>query len=87
MLILKPKEPVGSKIQMMEKRSTGLLENGKIKRDGWMDAFSDWFTVRDQRKCKRTDFVNGEAKRASVFRSNAAHRYRAQPSKASRASQ
>ena len=39
MLILKPKEPVGSKIQMMEKRSTGLLENGKIKRDGMDGCF------------------------------------------------
>ena len=35
---------------------------------GWMGAFSDWFTVRDQRKCKRTDFVlTGSPKERAFF--------------------
>ena len=32
-----------------------------------MDAFSDWFTVRDQRKCKRTDFVLTGAQKSERF--------------------
>lgn len=68
--MLHPQTKRASRVQNPndEKRSTGLLENGKIKRDGWMDAFSDWFTVRDQRKCKRTDFVlTGSPKERAFF--------------------